>query len=194
MEDKITLDREVFKALSSDTRVNILKSLGRRRKTLSELSKEFGMSVSTIKEHLDNLCKVDLIVQKDEGHKWKYYELTLKGKNVLNPSEAKIWIVIGLAGLAVILTAYDFLRKIVGGPVQYVAKEVGSRAPMAAGEKLTETVNQTIVPETAPAPPATVTTELFLPHIHLIALIIFTAILGVAIGYMLTKRKVLADF
>jgi len=38
-EEKITLDRQTFKILASDTRVDILKSLKVRRKTLSELSK-----------------------------------------------------------------------------------------------------------------------------------------------------------
>ncbi|UCC91990.1 MAG: helix-turn-helix transcriptional regulator [Candidatus Aenigmatarchaeota archaeon] len=67
-EEKITLDKEVFKTLASGTRVDILKSLDVRRKTLSELSKQFGMSVSTVKEHLENLVSVGLIEQMDEGH------------------------------------------------------------------------------------------------------------------------------
>ena len=51
-EEKITIDRKTFKTLASDTRVGLLKSLNVRRKTLSELSREHRMSVSTIKEHL----------------------------------------------------------------------------------------------------------------------------------------------
>ncbi len=44
MEDKITLDRESFRTLASKTRVDILKSLDRRRKMLAELSRQFRMS------------------------------------------------------------------------------------------------------------------------------------------------------
>jgi len=115
-KEKITLDKKTFKTLASDTRIGILKSLGVRRKTLSELAKEYGMSVSTIKEHLDNLAGAELVVQKDEGHKWKYYELTRKGKAVLNPEEKKIWILLSLSALAVLATGVDavtgFLRNI----------------------------------------------------------------------------------
>ena len=106
-EEKITLDKQTFKTLASDTRVGILKSLTVRRKTLSELAKEYGMSVSTIKEHLDNLVTAGLIVQKDDGHKWKYYELTRKGRGVLNPEEKKIWILLSLSALAVIAAGFD---------------------------------------------------------------------------------------
>ena len=114
-EEKITLDRESFKVLSSDTRVGILKSLSVRRKTLSELSKEHKMSVSTISEHLDKLVKADLIKQIDDGHKWKYYELTKKGRAVLNPEEKKVWILlslslIGLAGAGIDMMTGAFSR------------------------------------------------------------------------------------
>ena len=86
MGDKITLDRKAFKALASDTRINILKVLNERRMTLSEFAKAFGMSPSTVKEHLDALSSAEFIEQKDEGRKWKYYELTKKGRNFLSPS------------------------------------------------------------------------------------------------------------
>ncbi len=109
-EEKITLDRDVFRVLASDTRVNILKSLDRRRKTLTELSKEFGMSVSTVKEHLDNLVRAGLIEQKDEGYKWKYYELTKKGKSILHPEDMRVWILLGVSVLGLAVTCFDLVR------------------------------------------------------------------------------------
>ena len=39
VEDKITLDRDAFKSLASETRIKILKSLDRRRKMGTELAK-----------------------------------------------------------------------------------------------------------------------------------------------------------
>lgn len=85
-EDKIILDDTSFKALSSESRVNILKNLNTRRMTLSELSKKLNLENSTIKEHCNLLVKADLIKQIDEGRKWKYYELTNKGKNIIQPN------------------------------------------------------------------------------------------------------------
>ena len=54
-DEKITLDRSTFKVLSSDTRIRILKLLGKRRMTLSEVSACLEMSVSAVKEHLETL-------------------------------------------------------------------------------------------------------------------------------------------
>lgn len=99
-EDKIVLDRKSFEALAVDTRVRILKSLKARRKTLSEISKEQGMSVSGVKEHLETLEGVGLIEKKDDGHKWKYYELTKKGSEIVAPREIRVWILLSISTIA----------------------------------------------------------------------------------------------
>lgn len=83
---QVVLDEGSFKALSSDSRVSILKNLKSRRRTLSELSKQLSLGTSTVKEHCDVLRKAELIEQIDEGRKWKYYELTDKGRSVITPS------------------------------------------------------------------------------------------------------------
>lgn len=93
-EDKIVLDRKSFEALAVDSRVKLLKSLKQRRKTLSELANEQKMSVSGVKEHLETLENVGLVEKKDDGHKWKYYELTRKGKDVVGPKEIRVWILL----------------------------------------------------------------------------------------------------
>jgi DNA-binding transcriptional ArsR family regulator len=74
-----------IKALASDTRVMIMKSLGERRKMPSELSRELSMAPSTIVEHLHVLESSGLIKHVETGHKWKYYELTEKGKSLVRP-------------------------------------------------------------------------------------------------------------
>ncbi|MCI0503506.1 winged helix-turn-helix domain-containing protein [Candidatus Micrarchaeota archaeon] len=101
-EDKIVLDRKSFEALAVDTRVRILKSLKVRRKTLSEISKEQGMSVSGVKEHLETLEGVGLIEKKDDGHKWKYYELTKKGSDIVAPRELRVWILLSISTIALV--------------------------------------------------------------------------------------------
>jgi len=109
-DEKITLDMKSFKALASESRVTILKSLNKRRKMLTELSKELDMSPSTVKEHMVNLSKAGLVVQIDDGHKWKYYELTRAGKDILSPDETRVWVILGLSAVALIFTSWDLIR------------------------------------------------------------------------------------
>jgi DNA-binding transcriptional ArsR family regulator len=102
MEEKIVLDRKSFEALAVDTRVKILKSLKQRRKTLSEIANEQKMSVSGIKEHLETLENVGLIEKIDDGHKWKYYELTRKGQDIVTPRELRVWVLLSISSLLLI--------------------------------------------------------------------------------------------
>ena len=95
MEDKITIEKDVFKALASDTRIAILKILDKRRHTQSELAVSLNLSVPTVKEHLDAMAKAGLVNPVDEGYKWKYYELTEKSKCILDPERKKVWILLG---------------------------------------------------------------------------------------------------
>jgi len=94
MEDKITIDRQTFKALAADSRIEILKFLDKRRHTQSELSVELRLSVPTVKEHLDALEKAGLVKKSEEGYKWKYYALTEKAKCLLDPDRKKVWIML----------------------------------------------------------------------------------------------------
>ncbi len=105
-DDKIVLDRKSFEALAVDTRVRILKSLKERRKTLTEIATEQSMSVSGIKEHLATLEKVELIEKIDDGHKWKYYELTKKGRDIIGPREVRVWILLSLSTFALITSIF----------------------------------------------------------------------------------------
>ena len=175
-EEKITLDKEVFKTLASGTRVDILKSLDMRRKTLTELSKQFGMSVSTVKEHLDNLVNVGLIEQKDEGYKWKYYELTTKGKDILHPENKKIWILLSISAVAMIGIGYDLLRSFYG---TFFARAGGyAAAPpamVAEGAKEAGDAAAQIIPQ--------------FPYLHVLGLVVFGIILGVSLGYIITGRR-----
>ena len=101
-EDKIILDQKSFEALAVNSRVKLLKSLKQRRKTLSELAEEQKMSVSGVKEHLDRLERVGLIQKMDDGHKWKYYQLTKKGSEIIGPREIRVWILLVTAVLALV--------------------------------------------------------------------------------------------
>lgn len=79
------IDRKTLKALAADTRLDILKSLGKRRKTPSELSKELDLATSTVIEHLSKLEEANLVRREETGHKWIYYALTRKGESLVKP-------------------------------------------------------------------------------------------------------------
>lgn len=106
MADEITLDKEVFKALAGDTRVSVLKSLMQRRKTQSELAKELSLAAPTIKDHLDILQKAQLVREVDDGHKWKYIELTVKGKSLLQPTDKRIMVLLGTSLFGVVSAGF----------------------------------------------------------------------------------------
>ena len=110
-DEKIILDKSAFKALASDTRVSILKELDKRRKTLTELSETLNLAVATVKEHVEQLSKSGLVSMKDEGRKWKYYDLTEKGKAILYPERKKIWVLLVsflfMLSLSFYMTYYD---------------------------------------------------------------------------------------
>lgn len=108
---KIVLDAEAFKALASDTRLQILKALDARPLTVSELSRLLDLNKATVFEHLKQLMAADLAKREDDpARKWVYYRLTWKGKNVLHPENAQIFLMLGMAALgmggAVLQTAY----------------------------------------------------------------------------------------
>ena len=79
------VDQKIIKSLSSETRVDILKALSKRRKMPTELAKELGMAPSTIVEHLKELEGAGLVKRQQTQHKWIYYELTDKGSELFSP-------------------------------------------------------------------------------------------------------------
>lgn len=124
----VKLDRDVLKALSSDTRVDILKELSSRRFMQSELASSLSLSVPTIKEHLAALEKAGLVERHDEGRKWKYYSLTSKGKGVVEPEGTRLWLVLGIWLFSAAATIHAYLK----GPI---APFIPEAVPMAAQMK-----------------------------------------------------------
>jgi DNA-binding transcriptional ArsR family regulator len=88
---KITLDRETFKALASDTRLDILKTLDGKNLGLNEIARASNLNKATLHEHLTKLHEAGLIKRNErDGHKWVYYKLTWKGESLLHPENTKI--------------------------------------------------------------------------------------------------------
>ncbi len=181
MEDeKITLDRESFKALASDTRVSILKSLDERRKMLTELSKQLGMSPSTVKEHMDNLSKAGLVVQIDDGHKWKYYELTRKGESILNPVDTRIWIILSVSILAMIVAVGDLIRTSIQPYPQMLGARSFDALNAPASAPVLESAQKTAETAVWSAPAV--------PWMHVAALAILGAAAAACVFHIMRKR------
>ena len=79
MDDKVHINSKVFRALSSDRRIEILERLSSRKMSLTDLSRVLNLPKSTIKYHLTILIDAGLVESKRYG-RWAYYELTSKGK------------------------------------------------------------------------------------------------------------------
>ncbi len=111
---ELTLSSNEFRALSSETRVQIIKVLNERNHTLTELAKKMEMASPSMKQHLDILLNSGLIEQIDDGRKWKYYCLTRKGKNILagRESDATILIVLGMSSIALICLIFLLIGNI----------------------------------------------------------------------------------
>jgi len=99
--EKIILTKELFRVLSSDTRITILKKLAQRRRTISELSRELKIAKSTVHEHLALMSGAGLIVSVPDKHEWKYYEITRNGVNLLAPENS--------IPISILLTTTGFL-------------------------------------------------------------------------------------
>ena len=109
------IDHATIKAVSAESRKNLLKSLKARKKMPSELSKETGLSPSTVVGHLQSLQTAGLIRRVETGHKWVYYELTDKGSNIVQPKVPMQFALTLLLGIAI--TAYGFLKYLSFGPL-----------------------------------------------------------------------------
>jgi len=119
------LDIDSMKALSCDTRVDILKLLKKRRMTLSELSKALKKSKPALIKHLDLLVSAELVNKEDDGHKWIYYDLTDKGRMIIpdKKGEKRSFILL-LSSLVTIITGFFVLLnylKVTNPQVMHIA-------------------------------------------------------------------------
>jgi len=104
------IDRKTLKALAADTRLDILKSLSKRRKMPSELSKELDLAASTVTEHLDRLEEAGLIRREETGHKWIYYQLTEKGESLVKPRVPIQFIIVLCLSLLIITAGFVYVN------------------------------------------------------------------------------------
>lgn len=88
---KITLDIDTFKALASDTRLDIIRALDGKKLSLKDLMIQTNLNKATLHEHLIKLNEAGIVKKQErEGHKWVYYKLTWKGESLLHPENTRI--------------------------------------------------------------------------------------------------------
>lgn len=111
---KLTLDMSTFKALASDTRLDILRALDGKKLNLKELGKVTSLNKATLHEHLTKLNEAGLVKKKErDGHKWVYYKLTWKGEGLLHPENTRIVVMFSATFIALaagILQMFNFLK------------------------------------------------------------------------------------
>lgn len=169
----IEIDSKTIKALSAETRIKILKILNGNRKIAAEISKYLGLAPSTVNEHLKVMEGSGLVKKNDTGHKWIYYEITEKGKNMITPKMP----------ISIILTLSLGIGLVLFGGINFFAANiiyVGSQstAMQSATEKIAEVTEHAILPA------ATVSAINWLPLIMLAAGIIL-----IAFGFIKLRRE-----
>ncbi len=117
-ERNVTIDVETLKALSVDARLAILKLLSIKKMTLSELATELNLAQATLSEHLVKLCHADLVAKEDTTRKWKYYSLTRKGRDIVEPRERSVIFALFALLLTGAWSGYMFLRQFFAQPQQ----------------------------------------------------------------------------
>jgi DNA-binding transcriptional ArsR family regulator len=102
---KLTLDMNTFKALASDTRLDILRALDGKKMNLNDICKITNLNKATLHEHLAKLNEAGLIKKKErEGHKWVYYKLTWKGEGLLHPENTRIVVMFSTTFISLLIS------------------------------------------------------------------------------------------
>jgi DNA-binding transcriptional ArsR family regulator len=107
MEEELKVSKDLMKAVSAETRTEILKALENRQMTASELSRYLDKHVTTVAEHLELLHNSKLVERIERpGRKWIYYKLSNVGKQMLHPQPYRIILVLTLSFLTLGIGAY----------------------------------------------------------------------------------------
>lgn len=181
MTDKIILDKKTLKIIMSETRVKILKSLNKKKKTLTELAKELKLTNPTIKEHLEILLNAKFIEKEKSIRKWKYYNLTIEGKKILNPEHNNLFLALVVSVFCVLIFSTIFIIS----PSNSLEKSDYDILKIEKTKAVSYGVDYESYGDYAPNNTKTLTKNTNI--IILIILIIISLILG--IFYLIKKRK-----
>uniref|UniRef100_A9A685 Transcriptional regulator, ArsR family n=1 Tax=Methanococcus maripaludis (strain C6 / ATCC BAA-1332) TaxID=444158 RepID=A9A685_METM6 len=105
----LEVNKKFLKALSSRSRISILKALGNKNYTVTELSKSLKLSKSTVHEHLSILVDGELVKKNEDGRKWVYYGLTEKGQYLIRNDLEKMIILFPMSVIVFLSGLYSIL-------------------------------------------------------------------------------------
>lgn len=117
---KIELDRNALFALASDTRLEILKALQSKRRTLAQLTEHLGVDKSAVHRHLRRLEEGDFVKKTDE-HGFVYYSLTWKARDLVSPGD-NTRIVVLLSSTLVLLVLISVLLTVASTDISRVSE------------------------------------------------------------------------
>ena len=107
----MSTDDDVLKALVSDTRRNIVKTLSEGDRTPSDLSRLLSKSKSTISEHLEKLINAGLVEKIERpGRKWVFYTLTRKGESYVSKKSQRLIIILSSVFLSIIGGVFSLVK------------------------------------------------------------------------------------
>ena len=133
------MDRKTLRALSIETRQEIVRLLSKRPYTASELAKKLGKHVTTVGEHLSVLEDAGLIQKNPNGHKWIYFTLAAKGEKIFKP-QLYSWVVVLSLSLILVFFGMFQIGSISMGKsadVQmYESNRLVSGAPVASADSM----------------------------------------------------------
>lgn len=85
------IDFQAIKALSSPTRVTLLRELVNNPSTTTDLSEALEMSKSTVSDHLAHLHEANLVEKEDkDGRRRVVYRPTRRAKHIIKGSRRKV--------------------------------------------------------------------------------------------------------
>jgi DNA-binding transcriptional ArsR family regulator len=129
---KVTLDIEDFKALASETRLDILRAIDQRNMSLKDISQVTKLHETTVHEHLTKLVRSGFVKKNErEGHKWVYYKLSWKGSSLLHPDNTKV-VVMFTSTFAIFLGSIFgllYMLRVFGRSKVETAESMGSEFP-----------------------------------------------------------------
>ncbi|WP_459202294.1 winged helix-turn-helix domain-containing protein [Methanococcus sp. CF] len=105
----LEVNKKFLKALSSRSRISILKALGNKNYTVTELSKSLKLSKSTVHEHLSILVDGELVKRNEDGRKWVYYGLTEKGQYLIRNDIEKMVILFPMSVIVFLSGLYSIM-------------------------------------------------------------------------------------
>jgi ArsR family transcriptional regulator len=154
---KVSLDIESFKALASETRLDILKVLDGKKLNLNEITKATNLHKMTLHEHLTKLTSAGFINRIErEGHKWVYYTLSWKGQSILHPENTRIVVMFCVTFISLISGIFAYVR--------YIGQNTDSSPEIILG-----------------APPGSLSEDPFFLYIAVICMMLFFILLTISI-------------